>query len=74
MEGYLSRKIRRSSESEATSYHYKDYMLPSGNLVKYQGYENLALDELVQTYEEEDLGIGRSNIPLINYSTAKYRS
>jgi len=55
-------------KSEATSYHYKDYMLPSGNLVKYQGYENLALDELVQTYEEEDLGIGRSNIPSIDYS------
>lgn len=54
-------------KSEATSYHYKDYMMPSGNLVKYQGYENLALDELVQIYEEEDIGIGRSNIPIITY-------
>jgi hypothetical protein len=54
-------------KSEETSFHYKDYMLPSGNLVKYQGYENLALDELVQLYEEEELGIGRSNVPSINY-------
>jgi len=54
-------------KSEATSFHYKDYMLPSGNLVKYQGYENLALDELVQVYEEENLGIGRSNVPSIDY-------
>lgn len=54
-------------KSEANSYHYKDYMLPSGNLVKYQGYENLALDELVQIYEEDDIGIGRSNIPTVIY-------
>lgn len=54
-------------KSEVTSFHYKDYMLPSGNLVKYQGYENLALDELVQLYEEDDLGIGRSNVPSVDY-------
>jgi len=54
-------------KSEATSYHYKDYMMPTGNIVKYQGYENLALDELVQVYEEDDICIGRSNIPTIDY-------
>lgn len=54
-------------KSEATSYHYKTYMMPSGNLVKYQGYENLALDELVQLYEEEDICIGRTTIPSIDY-------
>ena len=42
-------------------------MMPSGNLVKYQGYENLAIDELVQLYEEDDICIGRSNIPIITY-------
>lgn len=54
-------------KSEATSYHYKTYMMPSGNLVKYQGYENLALDKLVQTFEEEDIMVGRANIPTIEY-------
>jgi hypothetical protein len=54
-------------KSEATSYHYKTYMMPSGNLVKYQGYENLALDELLQVYEEEDIMVGRANIPIIEY-------
>jgi hypothetical protein len=54
-------------KSEATSFHYKDYIMPSGKIVKYQGYENLALDELVKLYEEEDLGIGRSNVPSVNY-------
>lgn len=54
-------------KSEATSYHYKTYMMPSGDIVKYQGYENLALDELVQMYEENDISIGRANIPSITY-------
>lgn len=54
-------------KSEATSYHYKEYMMPSGNIVKYQGYENLALDELIHIYEEEDIIIGRTNIPTIDY-------
>ncbi len=42
-------------------------MMPTGNVVKYQGYENLALDELVQIYEEGCICIGRSNIPSIDY-------
>ena len=66
--GHPNQNVDVQIKSEATSYHYKDYMLPSGNLVKYQGYENLALDELVQIYEEEDIGIGRSNVPVIKYN------
>jgi hypothetical protein len=54
-------------KSEASSYAYKDYMMPSGNIVKVQGYENIALDELVQLYEEDDIIIGRSSIPTIYY-------
>jgi len=54
-------------QSEARSFSYKEYMMPSGNLVKYQGYENLALDDLVNIYDEEDICIGRSNIPSIIY-------
>jgi hypothetical protein len=54
-------------KSEATSFAYKDYMMPSGNVVKYQGYENVALDELVQLYEEENISIGRSTVPSIEY-------
>jgi hypothetical protein len=42
-------------------------MMPSGNIVKVQGYEDIALDELVQKYEEEDILIGRTSVPSINY-------
>ena len=65
--GHPNQNIEVQAKSEANSYHYKVYMMPSGNLVKYQGYENLAIDELVQLYEEEDICIGRSNIPTITY-------
>jgi len=65
--GHPNQNLEVQEKSEANSYHYKVYMLPSGNLVKYQGYENLAIDELVQIYEEEDICIGRSNIPSITY-------
>jgi hypothetical protein len=30
------------------SHKFKDYILPSGNVIKYQGYENFALDELIK--------------------------
>jgi len=65
--GHPNQNKQVQEKSEANSYHYKVYMMPSGNLVKYQGYENLAIDELVQIYEEEDICIGRSNIPTITY-------
>jgi len=54
-------------KSENKSFAFKDYMMPSGNVIKYQGYENLALDELVQIYEEEDIAVGRSNVPTVDY-------
>jgi len=65
--GHHNQNKEVQAKSEATSYHYKTYMMPTGNLVKYQGYENLALDELVQLYEEEDICIGRTAIPSIDY-------
>ena len=54
-------------KSEASSFAYKDYTMPSGTIVKYQGYEHLALDELVKLYKEEDISSGRSAIPSIVY-------
>jgi hypothetical protein len=65
--GHPNQNKEVQAKSEATSYHYKTYMMPSGNLVKYQGYEDLALNELVQVYEEDDICIGRANIPLVDY-------
>lgn len=44
----------------------KDYKLPSGKIVKIQGYANYALDELLKTYSEDDLVI-EFDCPKIKY-------
>ena len=50
---------------------YKDYILPSGKIVKLQGYEPKALTELLTIYRENDIIIGvkdiNGNIGKINY-------
>lgn len=38
---------------------YKDYMMPSGKIIKVQGYEDLALDILLKTYNEDDIVCGQ---------------
>lgn len=65
--GHPNQNKEVQAKSESTSYKFRDYMMPSGEIVKVQGYENIALDELVQKYEEEDIVVGRSNIPTIEY-------
>ncbi len=52
------------------SYKLKTYSLPSGKEIKYQGYENYALDELIQNYEETDIITGVKNVPTIWYNDA----
>ena len=43
----------------------KDYILPSGELIKYQGYENFLLDYLFKKYKEEDVITSVEPIPYI---------
>lgn len=54
-----------------TGFKLKDYKLPSGKIIKVQGYEDFALDILIQKYDEEDLAISYSEIKeeigIINY-------
>lgn len=55
-------------KSQKTAFKLKPYTFPSGKEVKIQGYENHALDKLLQTYQEEDLTIGASLVPKIIYT------
>jgi len=50
------------------SYSKKDYILPSGKIIKIQGYEHYALDELVINYDEEDIINGEQYVPEIWYN------
>lgn len=52
------------------SYYLKDYILPSSKIIKIQGYEHFALDELLQKENiiEEDIITGSINVPTIWYN------
>ena len=49
-------------------HRWKDYIFPSGKIVKVQGYEQFALDYLLNNYEECDLIIERKLMPKIFYT------
>lgn len=49
-------------------FRYKEYILPSGNIIKIQGFENFALDELLLSYDEAELMVGIKNVPRIQYT------
>jgi hypothetical protein len=53
-----------------SSYNKKQYILPSGKIITYQGYENFALDELLfeEKINEDDIVTERSNVPEIWYN------
>ena len=52
-----------------TSHKFKDYILPSGKVIKYQGYENIALNELIinEKMDESNIITGCKNVPKIFY-------
>lgn len=54
-------------KSIKSSYKLKSYTLPSGKIIKYQGYENFALDDLLKIYNEDDLVNGSKNVPELWY-------
>jgi hypothetical protein len=54
-------KIQRNSKK------YKKYQMPSGTIRNVQGYEPFALNELLQTYTEEQIKTDRRDVPRIQY-------
>jgi hypothetical protein len=51
-----------------TSYYIKEYILPSGNIIKIQGYEHFALNDLLKNINENDIITGCKNVPTIWYN------
>jgi hypothetical protein len=51
-------------------YKFKDYIMPSGQILQIQGYEHYALDYLLQTENicEDDIITGCKNVPTIWYN------
>jgi len=63
-----SRCINCSYERVKISYLFKNYKMPSGNNIRIQGYEHIALDELVKKYQELDIITERKKVPTIKYT------
>jgi hypothetical protein len=58
-----------AEKASNNSYQTKQYIFPSGKTINYQGYENLALDELIQNISENDILNCRTDVPSIWYTT-----
>lgn len=57
-------------------YKWKNYKMPSGKLIRIQGYEDKLLDILLNTFDESDLIICRKDMPefwyIINNTRKRY--
>lgn len=51
---------------------FKPYTTPSGDIIKYQGYENYLLDELFSTHDECDIVTSRKFMPRFEYLPKKW--
>jgi hypothetical protein len=54
-------------KQEKSSKRFKEFTFPSGNIRKIQGFEHLALEEIVKLYKEEDIITQRKYMPKIIY-------
>jgi hypothetical protein len=64
---YIMQSPEIMEKSVKNSYYLKEYTLPSGNIIKIQGYEHYALDELLKNYNENEIITGTQNVPEIWY-------
>ena len=61
-----AQEVKDKIQENRTPYKSYNYMLPSGKIVKLQGYEGRGLDLLLKEYKEEEIIIGR-DCPKFNY-------
>jgi hypothetical protein len=59
------------TKNTASQYKKKKYKLPSKKEIDIQGYEHFALDDLLQSYNEEEIVTGTDNVPELWYETDK---
>lgn len=66
---YVSQCQEIYEKQNKNSYYLKEYILPSGEEIKIQGYENFAIDELLSNnIDENDIITGSKNVPTIWYN------
>jgi hypothetical protein len=66
--GHPNQNREVQAKSEFKGCNYKDFTFPSGRIVKVQGYEDLALNNLLQNgVKESAIVIGKANVPVVDY-------
>jgi hypothetical protein len=66
---YATQNPEISEKASHNSYLIKDFIFPSGNIIKCQGYEPFALNDLIKNnIEENDIITGSKNVPTIWYN------
>lgn len=57
-----SRCIEIFEKQQKNSFYFKDYIMPSGAVVRIQGYEDKAIDQLLCFYKEDEIIVSNSSI------------
>ncbi len=65
---YPSQNKEIFEKQQKRSYYKKPYKFPSGKEELIQGYENLAIDELLKNYKEEEIICNIQEIPSFKYN------
>lgn len=65
--GHVRCKFCADENTAKKSFQFKDYIMPSKKKVRVQGYENIALDEILEYLDEKDIILSRRNMPNIEY-------
>ena len=68
---YCAQNVDIAKKMLSTGVKFKKYIFPSGRIEQIQGYENIALDELIniELINENDIIVGCKNVPTIWYTT-----
>ena len=64
---YPTQLVEFQEKAIHTAKSYKNYTTPSGKIIKVQGFEPYALNELYKLYSEDDIITDRKIIPKIEY-------
>lgn len=66
---YPMQNAEIAERSGKNAFNLKEFIFPSGVVVKVQGYEPFGLRDLIELYnvQEEDIVLGRNKVPTIHY-------
>jgi hypothetical protein len=64
---HVLQNLEIMEKQQKNSFNFKDFVMPSGEVRKVQGFEPFALRILVNIYSEEQIKTGTSNVPHIRY-------